>query len=55
MVAEILFVIIVKQLLRAEVVFLIICGPVISVRIATDYDLDGPRSYPDGDEIFHPS
>ena len=32
-----------------------ICGPGISVGIATDYGLDGPGSNPGGDEIFHPS
>ena len=31
------------------------CGPGISVVIATDYGLDGPGSNPGGDEIFHPS
>jgi hypothetical protein len=30
-------------------------GPCSSVRIATDYGLDGPRSKPGGDEIFRPS
>ena len=30
-------------------------GPGSSVGIATDYGLDGPRSNPGGDEIFHPS
>ena len=30
-------------------------GPGSSVRIATDYGLDGPGSNPGGDEIFHPS
>ena len=37
-------------------VFIIICigkrGPVSSVGIATDYELDGPRSNPGGDKIF---
>jgi len=31
------------------------CGPGSSVCIATDYGLDGPGSYPGGDEIFRPS
>ena len=31
------------------------CGPGSSVGIATDYGLDGPGSYPGGDEIFRPS
>ena len=31
------------------------CGPGSSVGIATDYGLDGPGSYPGGDEIFCPS
>ena len=31
-----------------------ICGPGSSVGIATDYGLDGPGSYPGGDEIFSP-
>ena len=30
-------------------------GPDSSVRIATDYGLDGPGSNPGGDEIFRPS
>ena len=30
-------------------------GPGSSVGIATDCELDGPGSNPDGDEIFHPS
>jgi len=30
-------------------------GPASSVRIATDYGLDGRGSNPGGDEIFHPS
>ena len=30
-------------------------GPGSSVRIATDYGLDGPGSNPVGDEIFRPS
>jgi len=30
-------------------------GPGSSVGIANDYGLDGPRSNPDGDEIFRPS
>ena len=30
-------------------------GPGSSVGVATDYRLDGPRSNPGGDEIFHPS
>ena len=33
---------------------LIKCWPDSSVGIATDYGLDGPRSYPGGDEIFRP-
>jgi len=32
-----------------------ICGSGSSVGIATDYELDGPGSNPDGDEIFRPS
>ena len=32
-----------------------ICGPGSSVGTATDYGLDGPGSYPGGDEIFCPS
>ena len=32
-----------------------IYGPGSSVGIETDYVLDGPRSNPDGDEIFRPS
>ena len=32
-----------------------ICGPGISVGIATEYGLDGPGSNPGGDEIFRPS
>jgi len=31
------------------------CWPGSSVGIATEYGLDGPRSNPDGDEIFCPS
>ena len=31
-----------------------VCGPGSSVRIATDYGLDGPGSNPDGDELFRP-
>ena len=31
------------------------CGPGSSVDIATDFGMDGPRSNPGGDEIFHPS
>ena len=33
---------------------MLICtrGPGSSVGIATDYELDGPGSYPGGDEIF---
>jgi hypothetical protein len=31
------------------------CVPGSSVRIATDYGLDGPGSNPGGDEIFRPS
>ena len=31
------------------------CGPGSSVRIATDYGLDGSGSNPGGDEIFRPS
>jgi len=30
-------------------------GPGSSVRIVTDYGLDGPGSNPGGDEIFRPS
>jgi len=30
-------------------------GPSSSVRIATDYGLEGPESNPGGDEIFRPS
>ena len=30
------------------------CGPGISVGVATDYGLDGPGSNPGGDEIFRP-
>jgi len=30
-------------------------GPGSSVGIVTYYGLDGPRSNPGGDEIFHPS
>ena len=30
-------------------------GPGSSVGIATDYELDGPGSNPDGGEIFRPS
>jgi len=30
------------------------CGPVNSVGIATDYELDGPGSNPGGNEIFRP-
>ena len=30
-------------------------GPGSSVGIATDYGLEGPGSYPGGDEIFRPS
>jgi len=32
-----------------------VCGPGISVGIATDYGLDGLGSNPGGDEIFRPS
>jgi len=32
-----------------------ICGLGSSVGIVTDYGLDGLRSDPGGDEIFHPS
>jgi len=31
------------------------CGPGSSVGIATDYELDGSGSNPDGDEVFRPS
>ena len=34
---------------------IIICEPGSSVSIATDYELDGPRSNTGGDEIFRPS
>ena len=30
------------------------CGPGSSVGIVTGYGLDGPASYPGGDEIFRP-
>ena len=30
-------------------------GPVSSVGIASDYEMDGPGSNPGGDEIFRPS
>ena len=36
-------------------IFIYLCGPAISVGIATDYGLDGPGSNPGGDEIFRPS
>ena len=35
--------------------FLLRRGPGSSVGIVTDYGLDGPGSYPGGDEIFRPS
>jgi len=45
--------------MRLIYIFLLIVedhyGPSSSVGIATDYGLDGPRSNPDGDEIFRPS
>jgi len=39
-----------------EVKIRFVCrGPGSSVGIATEYELDGPRSNPGGDEIFRPS
>jgi len=35
--------------------YIICCGPGSSDGIATDFGLDGPGSYPAGDEIFRPS
>ena len=34
---------------------LLICGPGISIAIATDYGLDSPGSNPGGDEIYRAS
>ena len=33
----------------------VVCGPVSSVGVATEYGLDGLGSNPGGDEIFRPS
>ena len=40
---------------RNDFIYSCLCGPGSSVRIATDYGLDGPGSNPGGDEIFRPS
>jgi len=36
-------------------IYVSVCGPGISVGIATEYGLDGPGSNSGGDEIFRPS
>ena len=36
-------------------IYIYICRPGSSVGIATDFELDGPGSNPDGDEIFRSS